>query len=235
MTRRKRPPPTPPKIDRRAPTKEPYVRLYLFVEGQTEKGWATWLHQTFRTLRVEILCSSGRGGGPNVLLELAKDKLRTLPRGSRDEVWLVFDDDGRSDVSGTLHEACDAGLGVVFSNACFELWPLLHLGDTTRAEDAGRLQTQLHAAHPTYDHDSGAHVDWSVLADASEGATSRARLLHRRAEEAGDPLGCPSTTAWLLHARCAAGAEVGDLFTDFPDPLRSSLERMLPRTLRRSR
>jgi hypothetical protein len=213
------------------------VRLYLFAEGKTEEGWADWLHRTARGL-VVIDCE-GEAGVPRTLLEKAKDKRAALRRAgsrtqaSRDEVWIVFDRDDHPDVPGTLEEARDAGIGVVFSNECFEVWPLLHFEDRTRHTARADLQRELHALHPHYDHDDGARVDWEALAPYTGVATHRAIGLHQRGETAGNPFRNPSTTAWLLDRRCRLAPAPATLLDDVTPPeLRERLRERVAEPLR---
>jgi len=213
------------------------VRLYLFAEGQTEEGWAEWLHRTSRG--VVVIDCEGEAGVPRTLLEKAKKKraeLRGAPRGThgaRDEVWIVFDRDEHHEVPGTLEEARVAGIGVVFSNECFELWPLLHLEDLSQHTARAILQRGLHTQHPAYDHDRGASVDWAAIEQHSLEATHRAIRLHQRGETAGDPLQNPSTTAWLLDRRCRFATATATLLADIAPPaLRESLRQRVAEPLR---
>ncbi|MEQ1567631.1 MAG: RloB family protein [Myxococcota bacterium] len=209
----------------------------MFAEGKTEEGWAAWLRRTTRHLNIELQCV-GESGVPTTLLSKAKAKAAELGgarRGTheeRDEVWIVFDKDAHHSVPSVLQEAYDAGIGVVYSNACFELWPLLHIDSHTRDEERGRLQHLLKEAHPCYDHDSGAVVNWDALRGHTATAIQRARDLHRAGQEALEPLRSPSTTAWLLHERCAAGSSATDQTIELPDEWAVPLRRCLPRRLR---
>lgn len=234
-----RPPPTLPKADRRRATRDPLVRLYLYAEGKTEAGWVAWLDRTFRGVSVRLECE-GQAGVPATLLEKAKAKawsLKSARQGTheaRDEVWIVFDRDAHLQIPTVLKEAYDAGIGVVFSSACFELWPLLHLVEHTRFEERDVLQQLLQAEHPTYDHGRGAEVDWDSL-PAVDAAIERARSLHCHGRDAGDPLRNPSTTAWLLHERCRAGSDATPESLDpipVDPPWSDVVDRCLPGRLR---
>jgi hypothetical protein len=185
--------------------------IVVWMEGEnTEAGWVDHLIQRAADVAIDLQILSHPGEGvPNTLVSKAKRS-----RGAGVEVWVVFDRD-EHDLTTALNDARDAGLGVVFSNPCFELWPLLHLQGRTRPEHRHDLQRALHQAHPSYHHDRGANVDWEQLAAHLNDATRRALGLHTRSpdptiwtaapRDSSLPTGVlanPSTTAWLLHLRC---------------------------------
>lgn len=207
-------------IERPAPTRLPKVTLHVFSEGEsTEIGWLAFLQRTARELNISI---EGKGGaGVPVTVAAAaiakREELTQLARKEevyrRDEVWAVFDRDDHA-LDTVLTDASNAGIGLVFSNACFELWPLLHVEDIGAYQDRSWLQHRLKEVHPVYNHDQGADVDWPTLG-SPDVATERAIRLHFRSPDAttwtggkGQPdrprgaLSNPTTSAWLLHRRC---------------------------------
>lgn len=207
---------------RRAPSLEPKATLHVFCEGEkTEIGWLEFLEERARRLNMEVEPSGG-DGVPSTVVHKALGKRASLKREGRknpavknDEVWVVIDRDDH-DLSAAIVEAKKHGIGVVFSNECFELWPLLHFTEYTSAGSQGRkaLQHELKRHHPVYDHDAGAVVTWSTLG-SSTSATERAIRLHLASPDAttwtgtkgqtDQPRGAlrnPSTTAWLLDWRC---------------------------------
>jgi hypothetical protein len=210
-----------PPVGPRGSERLPYAKLHLFCEGRnTEVDWIRSLqpgvgaHGLRFGDRLGGLGPASRVVERAVAARLDLDRRRKgRPETAGDEVWAVFDRDGH-DLSSALHRARDAGVGIVFSNPCFELWPLLHLRDGGGPAEARELQAQLQEAHPRYRHDAGAEVHWRRLPDA-EAAIARALVLHARTDDettwaagAGDrdhPRGAfanPSTTAWLFHWRC---------------------------------
>ena len=203
----RRPPPTPPKVKRAPPTLDAHVTLWVFCEGeQTEPGWLMHLHQASCRLNLRIAWT-GAVGVPRTLWERAKGKLVELKKGRRtvasdDEVWIIFDRDNfpRNKITEAWAGALRDGLGVVFSNECFELWPLLHY--EFRAAPTGRkeLQRALEQHDCTYDHDDGATVAWPKIDAATSEAVERAIRLHLR--DPVDLVPNPSTSAWLLQQRC---------------------------------
>jgi hypothetical protein len=197
------------------------VTLHVFSEGRnTETGWLGHLQRRARDANLSIE-SAGGVGVPQTVVERAIEKRRELNGRMRrevayahDEVWVVVDRDDH-ELANSLNDAADAGVGLVFSNACFELWPLLHLDDLRAHQDRAWLQSRLKELHPHYDHQRGARVEWSDLQTLDVKATSRAIALHFQSPDEttfmggkGEPgrprgaLGNPTTTAWILHRRC---------------------------------
>jgi hypothetical protein len=228
----RRPAPGVPILDRPLGSRVAAVTCWVFAEGaNTERGWLDHLVQRHRglNLRLERRCGLGP---PRSVVDRASKKRSELRRQRdfpNDEVWAVFDRDGHDDVPGCLRRCVDEGIGVVYSNPCFELWPVLHLDECTAEHTNTALQARLHTLHPRYHHDRGAHVDWPTL--DRHAAASRAERLHDRADAAGDALGNPTTTAWLLERRCALGTDRAAL----AEALRSlppHLHRLLPHPLR---
>lgn len=201
-------------------SREPHVTLHVYSEGEcTEIGWLAFLQGAARGLNITIEPTGGVGVPATVVaaaLEKRKE-LNRLSRGQevyrRDEVWVVFDRDDH-DLTSAMLVASNAGIGLVFSNACFELWPLLHREDVGAYQERDWLQRRLHTVHPQYDHDRRAQVDWGSIGSHIV-AVERAIQLHFRSPDAttwtaamGDrarpegALSNPMTSAWLFHRRC---------------------------------
>ena len=194
-------------LGRRQPSKALSARLWVYCEGKnTEPAWLDWLNQRLRGVLLEIVPVAACGV-PKTLVGRAVEKAREIRKrgradmAARDEVWVVFDRDEHPEVPSALLQARDNGLGVAFSNPCFELWPLLHVGDHSAWSERGALQSRLRAAHPRYNHDKGARIEWDQLFPAHGDALRRAIQIHLRAIGAGDHLTNPTTTAWMLVER----------------------------------
>jgi hypothetical protein len=199
-------------LTRRGPSREPLLVLWVYCEGKTEVRWLDYLQRRFRDLAIHIE-REGEVGAPTTIVERAAEKARELrrkrrnPTEGRDEVWVVFDRDEHPDVAGPMGQACGLGIGVAFSNPCFELWPLLHCADQAAWIHRHDCQRKLHGLHPKYHHDDHPYVDWPTIELGSPAAVHRSIELHRRGADAGDILRNPSATAWLLHERIAAGSD----------------------------
>jgi hypothetical protein len=191
-------------------------QIKVFCEGtKTEPGWIQHLRQRHRGVIVSPWTKTERAGtAPISVLKAAADFGK-----AGQEIWVAFDRDDH-DLSRAINDAHAAGYGIVFSNPCFELWPLLHFERTaTAALHRAEMERELKTAHPPYDHDKGASLKWTLLDDGSMRAVRQALHLHTCSLDpttwTGAPgpsaamthptgaLANPSTTAWLLHLRCA--------------------------------
>lgn len=194
------PPPGAPSLERPPATRTPKTVVWVYCEGEkTEIGWLEFLSRRARSLSLQINRQGGVGV-PKTVVGRARAQQRTNGANSEDEVWVCFDRDDH-EVDGPVQTCRGQGIGLIFSNPCFELWPLLHLQDQSAHVERGPLQALLKKVHPHYDHGSGADVDWEKLSAAGE-AAERAVSLHLRGLDAGDVHGNPTTNAWLFHTRC---------------------------------
>jgi hypothetical protein len=181
-------------------------------------------------------------------VELASKKRRELsstqrPYTDTDEVYVIIDRDDHPYVKNAINECRRAEIGLIFSNECFELWPILHTKLITANLSRNNLQRQLHELHPPYHHDRHPFLQWDQLSGSPDEATAHALQLHRaiarRPHE--DPLQNPFTTAWMLHHRLLLGdnfvswmaeklrphAELHDLTSFLPAPLRDKVIKRL--------
>lgn len=121
------------------------TRHLIVCEGkETEPRYFEGLKAALRTADGRKVAVVVRGSGKHTLglLEYAEEVCRYAPD-SFDHVWLVFDkDDFSADEFDRVGRECAATLGSVctfhalWSNPCFEIWPLLHLRYTTAPMDA---------------------------------------------------------------------------------------------------
>jgi hypothetical protein len=239
----------PPSLSRRAPAQVRSFRLtiWAFVEGEnTEQEWLEHLKQRSCELSIQVAVEE-YGCVPQTLSARSRVKRNTLDRHkhSSDEVWVVFDRDDHPYVRESIATCQAAGVGVAFSNACFERWPLLFFEDCSHRHTSEELQAKLRRHHTDYHHDKGAHVDWLQLNAKLELATARALRLHKAAardvQSGEDLLSLPFTTAWMLHHRLLRGdafvswlAEtlrphptLHTLVTYLPSPLQAQVTRAL--------
>lgn len=211
-------PARPPAARQRAEAALPLKpEVFLFGEGKnTEEGWVQHLRRQFLlpNLRYEYK------GVPISTVEAALSQRAVRPRRGAvaPEVWVILDRD-EHDLTRALADARDGGVGIVFSNPCFELWAILHRQAHTRPIEHARLQSQAAALIPGYDHDRKATIPWYALAPQADVACRRALGLHpsidptvwtgTAAQPMRRPSGAlrnPTTTAWLLHLRCQHAA-----------------------------
>src|SRR5262249_49643453 len=138
-------------------------------------------------------------------LELAR-KYHLAPEGPRplnsfeegDEVWAVFDRDEHPKVQEAI-ELCEAnGIGIGYSNPCFELWLVLHLEDYDKPDGRKVVQGHLAKLCPEYDPKKGKCPNCKQLIESVEAAEERAKALLKRRQEERNPLGVASTTVGNL-------------------------------------
>ena len=162
--------------------------------------------RTRRTRRVIGVCCEGRVTERQYLRDLAarhdvatvkfirdgKDPGKLVDDAVRarddhyDEVWCVFDVDGR-DVWDDVERAIAGGVNVALSNPCFELWALLHFQDGSAPTDQNRLRVKLRKHQPRYDK----ALDVDLMAKGHEDACRRGEALQQSANEESALLGEP--------------------------------------------
>lgn len=114
----------------------------------------------------------------------------------------MFDRDDHPNMKEAIDLCLQSGIGLALSNACFELWPLLHFLDVHANLHRHELQRRLREVHRPYHHDDGALIDWWALEVNLDEALKRATAQHVRAAKRPDALfENPFTTAWLLQLR----------------------------------
>ncbi|MDP6621435.1 MAG: RloB family protein [Alphaproteobacteria bacterium] len=81
-------------------------------------------------------------------IRLKEENARAVNRSGEplyDEIWCVFDDDGRkkSQLGEARSLASAQGIKTAVSNPCFEIWLLLHFQDCTGSMTAKRIERTL--------------------------------------------------------------------------------------------
>lgn len=198
-------------LRRRPGTRKPKRCFYIFCEGRnTEPDYFRALKRHFPDALIEIRTKS-KGRDPETLARAASSEARRVRTASNsfeqnDQVWAVFDHDGREDTVHVAREMCRAGeVGIGFSNPCFEIWLLLHRDDYDKAGDSKQVQKALQHHLPGYDRARAKTADFKKLLDALEDAENRAVRQLARREAEGCPNGVPSTT--VVHLTRAIAAE----------------------------
>jgi hypothetical protein len=116
----------------------------------------------------------------------------SLQRADFDEAWCVVDVD-QFDIAAATQAAGRAGVELVVSNPCFELWLLLHHEDHRAAlTNCAAALTRLRQHLPHYDK---ARLDFADFAKTVTEAVARAKSLDATAT---NPLQNPSTSMWRL-------------------------------------
>lgn len=128
------------------------TRHLIVCEGkETEPRYFEGLRSALRATDGRKIAVVVRGSGKHTLglLEYAEELCRYAPD-PFDHVWLVFDkDDFPADEFDRVERECAAAsdsacaFHALWSNPCFEVWPLLHLRYTTAPMDAAACQKAL--------------------------------------------------------------------------------------------
>lgn len=203
--------PPAPSISRRSEFVSPKVEIVVACEGKnTERHYLESCKVEYGAgmVRMRFLPITGV---PMTVVQAAieeREMLLEKRRRSKDSfdvfrVWAVFDRDDHPNVPEALDLAQNHNIDVAFSNPCFEVWPLLHLIDYGAQDGRHAVQARLKIEMPSYDHESGAIIDFKLIKDRFPIAYERAKYHNANRDAEGDPLGCPSTTVGELVKKIA--------------------------------
>ncbi|MFA6587863.1 MAG: RloB family protein [Patescibacteria group bacterium] len=119
-------------FNRKYNSRKPYKKIYIFTEGiKTEVNYfeskRKEIEQEIRRKNITIKIT-GMGKNTislfNFVINFINEQNIDL---NTDECWIVFDKDNyNANFDGAINKALAKGLKVAYSNACFELWYLLH-------------------------------------------------------------------------------------------------------------
>ena len=187
---------------RREPVRAPKERFLVLTEGErTEKNYLEGFAQRMRAL-VEVVVPDEHGV-PLTLVQAAKrrresaDAEATRERDENlrfDAIWCAFDVDQHPHLKTAIEEARLAAVEVAVSNACFELWLLLHFRDNPCARLGKELAQLLRGFVPGYEKG----VDFARFESGYADAVKRAQRLANAANEAGESFRNPTTGVWRL-------------------------------------
>lgn len=149
-----------------------------------------------------VVDSRDSGLVPKPLVDRARALVRRQKKQDRDdrfdEIWCVFDRDDHPGVKGAIQEARDLGVGVAFSNPCFELWLVLHFEDRTAHVSRREIQRRCRELGLI----EGKRIPEDAMPKLKSDfptAKGRAQRLGRMHERNGSPeLSNPSATVWRL-------------------------------------
>jgi hypothetical protein len=196
------------KLKRRPPVREPKRKLIVVCEGKvTEPEYLTALARDCRAL-IALDLSIERGAGtPMSLVERAaalsprKRRKRAESFEKRDEIWVMFDRDEHPYFIDAINRAQSVGVGVAYSNPCFELWLALHFESWDRPMSRHAMQDHIRKRFPQYDRTKAKTIPFKYFAEFVEQAEARAVTLCSNRNNEGDTCGNPSTTVYCLTRR----------------------------------
>lgn len=140
---------------RKRPQRAPLVRFFVYCEGlNTEPDYLETFakHVGHRQVVLEV----DTPGGIPAILKAAKKKKKELRAqnsgvGTADQVWVVFDEDGRLAYPEEIAECLADNINVATSNSCFELWLIAHHSNEAPMADQHGVRARLCALDSSYD------------------------------------------------------------------------------------
>jgi hypothetical protein len=115
--------------------REPYDRVLITCEGETEQIYFQGLINDLKLSVVNVNLINPSATDPNSLLKIAQDKSEYAKRqgNSYDRVYCMFDKDQHLKYKDTKNNIQQKkSFYVAFSEPCFEFWLLLHFYRTTK-------------------------------------------------------------------------------------------------------
>ena len=200
-----------PRLKRGRAKRKPVRKFYLIFEGKkTEPDYFRALKTVLGPAKVEFVYTPA-AGVPMTVAEkafrtlkdcgLEKNKKRRKKLNSfeeKDEVWAVFDKDDHPKYQEAKNYCTTKGIGVAYSDPCFELWINLHCCDSDGPCDRLEVQKKTEKLVDGYCRKGGKTADFSVLVGNLSDAERRAESLASRRKEEGQAEGNPSTSVYLL-------------------------------------
>ena len=190
-------------LRRKEELRVPKRKFVIFCEGaNTEPRYFDALRRQFKGAIIDVEIVGG-AGVPATIAASASAAMAAAHRTKRrskqsfdknDEVWAVFDEDAHPGVPQALQQCRNAGVGIAYSNPCFELWLILHREPFDRPDDRHQVQKHLQGLCPEYDRNAGKSPDCVTLVKAVEQAEVLADAQQARRIAEGAPSSAPSTT-----------------------------------------
>lgn len=180
-------------------------KFFVFCEGRnTEPGYFSAIKHHYDHVEIHIEKDTGH---PQTLLSKAVAVIQgQSPFGKSvrfckkrgDEVWAVFDYDNRPNVMECICRFKSHGIGVAFSDPCFEVWLILHRQDFDRPGDSHSVQCQLSDIDTKYNRRSKNHEDFGEFMALIEVAEGRAQERFARLQSEGSAWSPPCSSVGHL-------------------------------------
>jgi hypothetical protein len=195
-------------LRRKVETKAPKPKIVLYAEGEkTERDYFAAMKRAFHSKIVDIEIIEGAGVPLTIARRAAqaaseaRRQNRHQSYARRDEFWAVFDRDEHPNIPETMTLCKSAGVGVAFSDPCFELWLILHFEEFDRPDHRHDVQRHFETLCTDYDHAKRKTTDCNKLMELVLAAEQRAETQLQRRKDEGDPPSCPFTTVYELTRR----------------------------------
>jgi hypothetical protein len=172
------------------PKRVPLVRFFVYCEGRnTEPNYLETFarHVGHRQVVLEV----DTPGGIPAILKAAKEKKKELRAqnadvGTADQVWVVFDEDGRLAYAAEVAQCLADKINVATSNSCFELWLIAHHANEAPTTDQQAVCARLAALDSSY-NSNNKMIDAAALMPHVETAEAVCRANLEQAQIAGAP------------------------------------------------
>lgn len=190
-------------LGRKVELRSPARKFFIFTEGKnTEPEYFEALNKFLKGVSaVPVVVKSKKIGEPEKTANAAIEKIKRLKDdafGKDDQVWAAFDKDTHPRVDESIQKCKDEGVGVAYSNPCFEVWLILHFQDYNKPCTSEEAQEDLEALDPKYCRKGKKTADFpKLLKNLTEAEKRAVRQINNREQEER-PLGCPSTTVHNL-------------------------------------
>jgi len=193
-------------LTRRVNFREPKKKFIIYSEGKnTEPEYFRAMESVFMgaLVHLELIPAAGV---PMTIAEKASSEASRRSKKRKasssfeenDEVWAVFDRDEHPKCDEAIEKCNSSGVGVAFSDPCFELWLILHHSDFDRPDDRHQVQKAFQRICGDYDPNGGKTTDCLALMHLVEEAEKRAERQIARRKEEGDRPTRPYTTVYKL-------------------------------------
>lgn len=162
-------------------------RILILCEGVTEQLYATSLRASLRrelqrSIAIEVLVVDHSDPLSLVNEAIAKSKKATKEKNPYDSIWLFFDHDNASQLSGAFKLILREGFKFAFTSLCLEHWFILHFEDCGRAFQRGdQVLGHLRGLWPAYHKTRLDH--YRLLRDQLPIAIDRAKRINERQED----------------------------------------------------
>jgi hypothetical protein len=124
-------------------------RILILCEGETERIYLDALKNTLsRDIQrnIEINIKKAKCSEPANIIKEALTKRKTAKHEMQpyDSIWLVFDDDNRSNIETLFAKAKKENFSIAYNSISIELWFILHFEQTAKAfNSASEAETHL--------------------------------------------------------------------------------------------
>lgn len=175
---------------RKRPKRLPLVRFFVYCEGRNTEP--TYLETFARHVgHRQVVLEVDTPGWIPAILKAAKKKKRELRAqnadvGSADQVWVVFDEDGRLAYPSEVAECIADSINLATSNSCFELWLIAHHSNEAPTADQQTVCARLSALDSSYDTNTKM-IDAAALMRYVETAEATCLANLEQAQAAGAP------------------------------------------------